>query len=153
MSFLELKVPPPLQVLVVGAAMYSASKMLPAWQFRFTGSSVLAGGLAIVGLGIAVMGVNEFKKAQTTVNPHIPNNATSLVTRGIYQYTRNPMYLGLSLALLGWAVYLSNGSAFILLPVFVIYISRFQIQPEEKVMMQKFGNNYRDYKARVRRWL
>ena len=153
MSFLDLKVPPVLQVLAVGAAMYGVSKTLPALQFSVSGSRWLGGGLAIIGLGTAVMGVTEFKKAQTTVNPHAPNDATSLVTSGIYQYSRNPMYLGLSLALLGWALYLSNSSAFILVPVFVIYISRFQIQPEEKVMMQKFDNEYQRYTTKVRRWL
>lgn len=153
MKFLELKVPPVLQVLVIGAAMFGISKILPALQFRVTGSSLLAGGLVILGLAIGIMGVTEFKKAQTTVNPHTPNNATSLVTSGIYQFTRNPMYLGLSLGLLGWALYLSNASAFALLPVFIIYISRFQIQPEEKVMVQKFGDDYQVYTAKVRRWL
>lgn len=153
MKSLELKVPPVLQVVVVGAAMYGVSKMLPALEFRLTGSSFLASSLAIVGLGIGIMGVTEFKKAQTTVNPHAPNHATSLVTSGIYQYTRNPMYLGLSLGLLGWALYLSNASSFILVPFFVIYISRFQIQPEERVMVQKFGDDYQVYTKKVRRWL
>ena len=153
MSSLELKVPPVVQVLVVGAAMYGVSKALPALDFSLTGSSLLASGLIVIGLGAGVMGVLEFKKAQTTVNPHALNKASSLVTSGIYQYTRNPMYLGLSLGLFGWALYLSNASAFILLPVFIIYISRFQIQPEERFMRQKFGDEYRAYMIKVRRWL
>lgn len=153
MIFLELKVPPVVQVLAIGAAMYGVSKALPALDFNLTGSSLLASGLVVIGLGAGVMGVLEFKKAQTTVNPHALNKASSLVTSGIYQYTRNPMYLGLSLGLFGWALYLSNLLAFALIPIFIHYISRFQIQPEERVMMQKFGDEYRDYKIRVRRWL
>ena len=153
MSSLELKVPPVVQVLVVGAAMYGVSKALPALDFSLTGSSLLASGLVIIGLGTGVMGVLEFKKAQTTVNPHTPEKSASLVTTGIYHYTRNPMYLGMLLVLLGWAFYLSNFAAFLFLPIFIMYMSRFQIQPEERVMMQKFGNEYQAYMIKVRRWL
>lgn len=153
MTFLELKVPPVVQVLAVGAAMYGVSKALPALGFNLTGSSLLASALVITGLGAGITGVLEFKKAQTTVNPHAPKNASSLVTSGIYQYTRNPMYLGLSLGLFGWALYLSNLLAFALIPIFIHYISRFQIQVEERVMMQKFGDDYRIYITQVRRWI
>jgi protein-S-isoprenylcysteine O-methyltransferase Ste14 len=153
MKSLELKVPPAVQVLVIGAAMYGVSKTLPALQFSVAGSKWLGGGLAVLGLAIGVMGVTEFKKVQTTVNPHAPQNATSLVTSGIYQYSRNPMYLGLSLFLLGWALYLSHFLALLLLPVFILYMSRFQIQAEEKVMLQKFADQYRAYLMKVRRWL
>ncbi len=153
MNFLELKVPPVLQVLIIALAMYGISKLFPAFQYTFIGSNWLASGSVIVGLGIGIMGVLEFKKAQTTVNPHTPEKSVSLVISGIYKYTRNPMYLGLLLSLLGWALYLSNGLAFILLPVFMIYMSRFQIQPEERVMMQKFEDEYRVYLTQVRRWL
>ncbi|MGO2387344.1 MAG: methyltransferase family protein, partial [Psychrobacter sp.] len=98
-------------------------------------------------------GVAQFKKAQTTVNPHTPEKSTNLVTSGIYRYTRNPMYLGLVLVLLGWAFYLSHLLPFMLVPVFMIYMTRFQIQPEEKMMAQKFGREYQVYLSRVRRWI
>lgn len=150
---LELKIPPPLQVLIIGAAMYGVSTILPALQFSLIGSGWLGGGLAAIGLGIGIMGVAEFKKAQTTVNPHAPHNATRLVINGIYQYTRNPMYLGLVLVLIGWSLYLSNLLAFALIPIFITYISHFQIQPEERVMANKFGDKYQAYLARVRRWI
>lgn len=153
MTFLELRVPPVLQVLIIGIAMYGLSSIFPAFQFLIAGSAWLGSGLIIISLCIILMGIVEFKKAQTTVNPHTPEKSATLVTRGIYQYSRNPMYFGVFLALLDWALYLSNILAFVLLPVFVIYVSRFQIQPEEKVMTQKFGNDYRAYLARVRRWV
>ncbi|WP_201556356.1 methyltransferase family protein [Psychrobacter sp. 72-O-c] len=153
MNSLELKVPPPLQVLIIGAVMYGVSRIFPALQFSLIGSAWLGGILTIAGLGIGIAGVTEFKKAQTTVNPHVPQNSTNLVTSGIYQYTRNPMYVGLVLILLGWALYLSNLLAFALIPIFINYISHFQIQPEERVMAKKFGDKYRAYVARVRRWI
>ena len=153
MNALELKIPPVAQIIITAAVMYGASKIIPSLQFDFDGTNTLVIGLSIIGLGSGVMGVAQFKKAQTTVNPHTPEKSTNLVTRGIYQYTRNPMYLGLVLILLGWAFYLSHFLPFMLVPVFMIYMTRFQIQPEERMMTQKFGIEYQDYIAKVRRWI
>lgn len=153
MKTLELKVPPVLQVIIIAAAMYGVSKLFPELTFTLTGSQWLASMFVIIGLIIIMMGVLEFKKAQTTVNPHTPEKSASLVISGIYKLTRNPMYLGMLFILLGWAFYLSNAVSFILLPVFIIYISRFQIKPEERFIMHKFGDEYRAYMNTVRRWL
>ena len=153
MRFLALKIPPVLQVVVIGAAMYGVSKTMPAMRFSLAGSAWLGGAIAVTGLGIAVMGVTEFKNTQTTVNPQTPEKSEHLVTSGVYRYSRNPMYVGLVFILFGWALYRSHALAFALLPVFVIYMSRFQIQAEEKVMTQKFGEAYITYLSQVRRWL
>lgn len=153
MNALELKVPPVAQVIVTAAAMYGVSKILPALKFSLNGATGLAVGLAITGLGSGVMGVVQFKKAQTTPNPQALEQVSSLVTSGIYKYSRNPMYVGLVLILLGWAVYLSHFLAFVLLPVFILYMTRFQIQPEEQAMKKKFGSKYQAYLERVRRWI
>lgn len=153
MSSLELKVPPVLQVLIIAFAMYGLSGLFPNLQVTVFGTNWLASSLAIVGIALAIMGVLAFKKAQTTVNPHTPEKSANLVTTGIYHYTRNPMYLGMLLVLLGWAFYLSNVAALLVLPIFIIYMSRFQIQPEERVMMQNFGDEYQAYMIKVRRWL
>lgn len=153
MNALELKVPPVAQVTITAAAMYGVAKIMSSLQFSFNGSTALAIGLGVIGLGSGIMGVAEFKKAQTTINPHTPEKSTNLVTRGIYQYTRNPMYVGLVLILLGWALYLSHFLAFVLVPVFMLYMTRFQIQPEERMMEQKFGKRYQTYLKKVRRWI
>lgn len=71
----------------------------------------------------------------------------------MYRLTRNPMYLGLLLVLVGWAIVLGSVSSFIVLPLFVVILTVQQIIPEEKVLEQKFGQQYRDYKQSVRRWL
>ena len=81
------------------------------------------------------------------------NSTSSLVVSGIYKYTRNPMYLGFVLVLLGWAAFLSNLAAFVLLPAFVLYISRFQIRPEERVLASLFPDEYPAYRDQVRRWV
>lgn len=153
MNSLELKVPPVAQVIIIAIVMYGVSKTMPSLQFSFNGSTLIAVGLIVLGLCIGMMGIAQFRKAQTTPNPQALDRVSSLVTSGIYQYSRNPMYLGLVLALLGWALYLSHVLPFVLVPVFMLYMTRFQIQPEERMMARKFGNDYQAYLAQVRRWI
>ena len=154
MNSLELKVPPVAQVIVTAAAMAGVStKVAPALKFSLKGSAALAVGLGAIGLGSAILGVTQFKKAQTTPNPQALEEVSSLVTSGVYQYSRNPMYVGLVLVLFSWALYLSHFLAFVLLPIFILYMTRFQIQPEERILAQKFGKAYQTYKAKVRRWV
>jgi protein-S-isoprenylcysteine O-methyltransferase Ste14 len=102
---------------------------------------------------IIVLGVASFKRAKTTINPMKPESSSSLVISGIYKLSRNPMYLGFLLVLVGWAVLLSNALAFVFVPAFIFYMNRFQIDPEEKALAGKFGQEFLDYKSRVRRWL
>ena len=82
-----------------------------------------------------------------------PEQTSRLVTGGIYQYTRNPMYLGMALVLTGIALYLADLSAFLGVALFVRYIGRYQIGPEEDMLLEKFGDEFETYQARVRRWL
>lgn len=153
MNALALKVPPVAQVIITAAAMYGVSKMVPALTFSLNGSTALAVALGVMGLSLGIMGVTQFRIAQTTPNPQALEKVSSLVTSGVYQYSRNPMYVGLVLILLGWAFYLSHFLAFVLLPIFILYMTRFQIQPEERMMAQKFGKTYQDYLNKVRRWI
>ncbi|KAA0915715.1 methyltransferase family protein [Psychrobacter sp. ANT_WB68] len=153
MNSLELKIPPVAQVIITAAAMYGVSKIAPALKFSLGGSTALGIGLGIVGLSSGIMGVTQFKKAQTTPNPQALEKVSSLVTGGIYKYTRNPMYVGLVLILLGWAFYLSHFLAFVLLPIFILYMTRFQIQPEERMLARKFSKHYHAYLKKVRRWI
>lgn len=150
---LELKVPPVIQVIIIAIIMYALSKIVVSLKFSLNGSTWLAAIFVILGLSLGVLGVLQFKKAQTTVNPHDISQASHLVTSGIFRYTRNPMYLGLSLVLLGWAFYLSHYLAVMILPLFIIYMTRFQILPEERMMTQKFGKRYQAYISSVRRWI
>lgn len=153
MNALALKVPPVAQVIITAAAMYGVSKMVPALTFSLNGSTALAMALGVMGLSLGIMGVTQFRIAQTTPNPQALEKVSSLVTSGVYQYSRNPMYVGLVLILLGLAFYLSHFLAFVLLPIFILYMTRFQIQPEEQMMAQKFGKTYQDYLNKVRRWI
>lgn len=154
MSLLELKVPPPIVALVLALLMWmttpSAAGLLPLPHPVSVLCSVV---LVCVGLSISFAGVFAFRRAKTTVSPTKASSASSLVVQGVYRYTRNPMYVGFLLTLLAWAVFLENPLAVLWALVFVLYITRFQIIPEERVLASLFGAEYEAYKGRVRRWL
>jgi protein-S-isoprenylcysteine O-methyltransferase Ste14 len=150
---LALKLPPVALVVIAAALMWIASSAIPAFDFFLPAKFFLSVSLALIGALTCLSGVVSFRRAKTTVNPMKPNSTSSLVVSGIYRYTRNPMYLGFALVLLGWAVFLSNLVALALVPAFVVYISRFQIMPEEHVLASLFPHEYPAYQARVRRWI
>jgi protein-S-isoprenylcysteine O-methyltransferase Ste14 len=133
--------------------MWLASRSAPSFAFELPAHNIFAICLAAVGLASAVSGFAAFARARTTINPTKPEKSTSLVTAGVYTITRNPMYLGLLLVLTGWALHLSNAVAFLFLPGFIIYINRFQIAPEEKMLTSLFGRQFINYQSRVRRWI
>jgi protein-S-isoprenylcysteine O-methyltransferase Ste14 len=153
MRTLELKIPPPAVALATAALMWLVSRATPSLGWVFPARAVAASGVAAIGVLTAISGVLALRRAQTTLNPMKPDSATSLVASGSYTVTRNPMYLGLLLALTGWAIFLSNALVFIFLPAFVLYMNRFQIEPEERTLASRFGQDFVAYKSRVRRWL
>jgi protein-S-isoprenylcysteine O-methyltransferase Ste14 len=153
MPSLELKIPPPVVALAVGAAMWLVSQYA-----AFDGSALawrLGAALAIAAIGAAfdVAGIVAFRRAKTTVNPMKPENSAALVSSGVYRITRNPMYVGMAFILLAWAVYLASPWALLGPLAFAAYITRFQIKPEERVLAARFGAEFESYQARVRRWL
>ncbi|MGE5386860.1 MAG: methyltransferase family protein [Betaproteobacteria bacterium] len=153
MRALELKIPPPLVALSVMVLMWLATELLPQLQFALPGREIVAPGLGSLGFVVAALGVLSFRRARTTINPHKPATASAMVVSGVYRFTRNPMYLGIFIALFGWAVFLSNAAAFLLAPLFILYMSRFQIIPEERALAAIFGDEHAAYMAKVRRWL
>jgi protein-S-isoprenylcysteine O-methyltransferase Ste14 len=153
MSRLEHATPPPAVAGLVALGMWSVAAFGP----RLTAAAALrlwiAVVLAVTGAAFAVLGIRAFRASRTTVNPLKPELATALVTTGVYRITRNPMYVGMAFVLLAWAVYLGAVLPFAGVAVFVLYITRLQIQPEERVLRTLFGAEYEAYAARVRRWL
>jgi|TARA_B100000953_G_scaffold146450_1_gene121223 protein-S-isoprenylcysteine O-methyltransferase Ste14 len=109
--------------------------------------------MILIGLTIIVIGVKTFNNSDTTINPLNPSEASHLVTEGVFSYTRNPMYLGMVIILLGVSIYNGVYIGIIILPCFIFYITEFQIKPEEKAMEEIFAGDYTDYLKRVRRWL
>ena len=154
MQMLELKIPPLAVGLIIGALMWLAKKQVaPALEFGFPGRHLVAMSVIAAGAFIIAMGIVSFRRADTTVNPMKPESSSTLVVSGIYQRTRNPMYLGFLLILVGWATLLSNVVAFMLLPLFILYMNRFQIEPEERALASLFGDAFESYRSRVRRWI
>ena len=153
MRALELKIPPVAVGFIVGGLMWFAKRSAPALTVMFPGRQGLALLAAVAGAIIMALGVVSFRRADTTVNPMKPRTASSLVVSGIYNLTRNPMYLGFFLILIGWAIFLSHALSVLLLPAFVWYMNRFQIEPEERALASLFGEAFEAYRTRVRRWL
>ena len=153
MQWLELKIPPLLALLVIAGAMLGVAYSAPGLSFTLAGSSAIALVLVALGGAVTIAGVIAFRDKRTTINPLTPNASSSVVSSGVYRVSRNPMYLGFLLALAGWAVYLSNAGAALLLPAFVAYMTQYQIRPEERALLAKFGSEYAQYASRVRRWL
>jgi len=148
---LRNRIPPPIVTLAFILLSFWLTNYLPKLVFNYQGLlSVL---MILIGLTIMVIAVKTFKKNETTLNPLNPREASYLVTNGIFGYTRNPMYLGMIIILLGVTVYNGVYIGIIILPCFVLYLTEFQIKPEEEAMEEIFSADYTDYLKRVRRWL
>lgn len=150
---MKLLIPPPLQAIICAACMWAIASPFPNLNFTFAFQQPLAILICIIGIGIDLVSVGLFARTKTTVSPFSPDKTSQLVISGLYQYTRNPMYLGMALILTGLAIWLGNAAAFIMVPIFIWFITVLQIIPEEEILLEKFGEEYGDYKMRVRRWL
>ena len=143
MKFLELKIPPPIVGGIIGALMWAIAPVSPSLGLSVAWVNGMALALVLAGFGSDLYCAVWFLRAKTTVNPLNPNNSSALVTGGAYGLSRNPMYVGQALVVLGWVG-----------PVaFVLYLNRFQIGPEERILSKKFDKEFLDYSKRVRRWL
>jgi protein-S-isoprenylcysteine O-methyltransferase Ste14 len=151
--FLEHKIPPPVVGLVIAAGMWAVSHLEPTFRMPRPAWIGLIAAITAVGVAIAIAGVLAFRRARTTVNPLKPETSAALVSSGVYSFTRNPMYVGMVMVLIAWAVYLSSVWCLAGPVAFAWYITRFQIIPEERVLEKLFGADFTAYKKRVRRWL
>ena len=145
------KIPPPIVTLFFGLCIYLSRPYFPEF------SSSLLNSLSVisfaVGISIFVAAVSSFKKQKTTVNPISIENASSLVVSGIFKYSRNPMYLGMSFVLLSLTFKFNVIGGLFLTGIFMLFITIFQIKPEEVAMEKLFDQEWKDYIKNVRRWL
>ena len=153
MESLELVVPPPIVMLVTALIMWLLSILLPGLTLQGVASLPAAIILGAFGVGVSMAGIVAFHRAQTTPDPRRPGSATTLVTSGVYRFSRNPMYLGIQLVLIAWAIFLGNLASLLFAFVFALYIQRFQIRPEERFLQEKFGAEFTAYRAKVRAWI
>ncbi|QTD47376.1 isoprenylcysteine carboxylmethyltransferase family protein [Ottowia testudinis] len=157
MKPLQHRIPPPVIDLAIGVLMWVLARAVPSAQLWPTAAwsvpTLVGLVIAFAGGGVALAGALQFRRAGTTVNPLAPQRASALVTTGIYRFTRNPMYLGMLLVLVGWGVYLGNAAAWVALPLFVWLLNKLQIEAEERILRERFGADFERYAGQVRRWV
>ena len=143
--------PPPVVALLWALAMWVVARHVAAFPLlRLEGAAWCLG--AVGGALFVAAGV-PFLQRRTTINPMRPENASRLITDGVYRLSRNPIYLADALLLLAWGLWLADGVALLLVPGFVAFITRFQVKAEERALQARFGRDYSAYCAKVRRWL
>lgn len=153
MRNLDNKIPPLMVAVICGAAMWGVSIFAPGIEVTDSLRLIIAAVVVFIGGFFCVAGVVSFRRAKTTVNPLKPETTSSLVISDIYQVSRNPMYVGFSLLLVSWAIYLSSPWALSGVVVFVLYINRFQVEPEERALKVLFGAEFERYRNSVRKWV
>ncbi|PPI85547.1 protein-S-isoprenylcysteine methyltransferase [Marinobacter maroccanus] len=150
---LEKRIPPVALVVIVGLLMWLIAEAGPRVEVGDTLRLGVATALFLLGALFALAGVLAFRSSKTTVDPRKPEASSALVNFGVYRFSRNPMYVGFGLWLLAWGAFLASAWALIGVIVFVLYMNRFQIAPEERALRELFGEEFREYERRVRRWL
>lgn len=153
MNVLELKIPPPLIALLCATGMWLTADATLPYPLSAAMRWALVAIYAALGAAFIVAGLLAFRQRRTTVHPMHPENASTLVTHGVYRITRNPMYCGMAALLLAWAAYLQSPFSVLGVAVFALYITQFQIKPEERILQRLFGAEFARYKSQVRRWL
>lgn len=148
-----IHVPPLVLAAAAALLMAGAARMVPELQGKLPGRVPLGLLVMLVGSVIALLGLREFRRARTTPDPLRPAAATALVETGVYAWSRNPMYLGIATALVGWALFLAHPLALVVVPGFVLLLNRCQIEREERALSALFGPAFDEYCRRVGRWL
>ena len=149
---MALKLPPALIFVFFAAIMYLLATFLPVGYFDFFGRHLLVKILLVSAILLGSIAIMQFLRAKTTVDPLNPSKAQKLVTKGLYNYSRNPMYLTMLLILLAWGIWLGNAFNTVTAAAFVAYMNKFQIIPEEEALKKKFGKDFERYLIKVRRW-
>jgi protein-S-isoprenylcysteine O-methyltransferase Ste14 len=142
---------PPIVALIFIAIAYFLGRFVPLpfavpLALRYVGF-----GLTFVGFLLGIGALNEFRKARTTLDPH--GSVKKLVTSGIYRFTRNPIYLGFLLMVIGVPLNFGLYWGIVMAPFYIILMNRLIIEREENYLEKKFKNTYTNYKSQVRRWL
>lgn len=157
MKWLELRIPPVAVTLLFATLIWLITSPLKGslWIMPMSDKLTMAltGICFFLGAGFSLSGVVSFRLAKTTSNPLDPSKVSALVQSGVYRITRNPMYVGFAALLLAWVFLLQSLPGLLLIPLFVVYLTRFQIQPEEQILTGLFPDSFPAYCQRVRRWL
>ena len=145
------RIPPPIVTFICGITIYYSKSFFN--DFLSYSNNRISLFLLILGLFVFISAVRSFRKQKTTVNPLAPKQASSLVVSGIFKYSRNPMYLGMLIVLLSISFKFNLIGGIITSLFFFVFITKFQIIPEEVAMNELFGDQFIDYTKKTRRWV
>tara|TARA_B100000282_G_C31569873_1_gene416130 strand:- start:187 stop:642 length:456 start_codon:yes stop_codon:yes gene_type:complete len=148
---IKTRIPPPIVAITFGFLINYTKNIFPVVEIKnkiILGSFMIISGLIIIFSAIILL-----KKYKTTITPLKPFKATKLIVSGVYKYSRNPMYLGLLLVLIGVSTILNPVGGLFFILFFILYLNYFQIIPEENAMIQLFKGEFLKYKSNVRRWI
>jgi protein-S-isoprenylcysteine O-methyltransferase Ste14 len=148
---LKTKIPPPIIALLFIIVTYLSSLVIA--PFKFSNQSLMSCLIFLLGLVCVLSAMRQFKQKNTIINPMTPQKTTTLVVDGIFNYSRNPMYLGLLLVLTSSGIYFGAWLSLLLVPIFYFLITTLQIIPEEEAMLELFGESFVEYTKKVRRWI
>ena len=148
---MKTTIPPPIVTLICGLAIYY-SRSLFSFEFPiYTNELSLL--CLLIGVLLLFLAARLFRKHQTTVNPLKPEAASDLVTSGVFSLSRNPMYLGMLLILIALSMKFNPMGGILICSLFIGFITKFQIIPEETAMEKLFNNDYKAYRTKTRRWI
>lgn len=153
MPSLELKIPPLALTAIALLLILAVGLLRPMASLAFAGHPVAAAVVAGLGLVVMLGAAAQFRLRRTTLDPRAPGKARHFVATGLYRISRNPMYLGMALMVLGAALWASEPISYLLVALFCAYLTEFQIKPEERILEASFGSEYLAFKAKVRRWI
>ena len=148
-----MHIPPPVYMFLAIIGMHYGARFLPFSTFQFSEQYLLAYAFILCGIFLLLMTVLRFIRHRTTIQPNKLDEMSSLVTDGVNRFSRNPMYVAMLLMIIGSGLYFGTFLVVIAAPAFVMIINKVQIEPEEEALEKIFGQEYLDYKARVRRWM
>jgi len=151
---IDLKIPPPVIACVMACLMYLTQPLLSeSLELALDNKLMVSLFIAAAALSLDFLALWRFFQAKTTVNPIKAERVSALVTTGVYRFSRNPMYVGNVLFLLAWMIYLANPLNVLFIVAYMVYTTKFQIIPEERILTEHFGDEYRAFCQQVRRWL
>ena len=145
------KIPPPIVTLICGLGIYFSRPFFP--EYILTLNNILSIFILLTGFGILFISAASFKKHQTTINPLKPEQASSLVISGVFSFSRNPMYLGMVFILISLSIKFNLLGGLLITSIFALFITKFQIIPEEAAMHKLFPEEFASYKKNTRRWI
>lgn len=143
-------IPPPIVTIVFLFVIFFTKDL---FRLSLTLPSSLGFIIILVGLMIIFIAARQFKAVNTTINPIKPEKASVLVNKGIFSYSRNPMYLGMLLIIIGFSIIHNLLAIIVIMPIWIIYMTYFQIIPEEEAMEILFEEDFVNYCKKTRRWI